>query len=398
VVAEHAPLISGALPYVGHRAIRNRGTVCGSLAHADPSAELPAVALALEARMIVAGSDGDRMVPAEDFFQGVFTADLSETELLRAVYVPAWSARSGWSVRELSRRHGDFAIVGLACAVELDEDGAFAKAALAYFGVAGRPTRVGEAEAVLVDVAQVQDVRRGREHGVQRLEPAADLHGSSSYRKHIAGLLARQCLAEAAERAADRAAGRTSEPSARTEPGHERRQPQDHPDGHGTEHTVDVAPRRHLADVLREELGLTGTHLGCEHGVCGACTVAVDGEATRSCLVLAVQVDGSEITTIEGLTEADGTRGLIQRAMWEKHAFQCAFCAPGFMMSMSTLLADNPAPKREEIKEVATRGTSAAATGYHSILEGATEAVAMLAEQRASSGEASDAANGAVSA
>jgi aerobic-type carbon monoxide dehydrogenase small subunit (CoxS/CutS family) len=165
----------------------------------------------------------------------------------------------------------------------------------------------------------------------------------------------------------------------------------------GTEHTVDVAARRHLADVLREELGLTGTHLGCEHGVCGACTVAVDGEATRACLVLAVQVDGSEITTIEGLTEADGTMGLIQRAMWEKHAFQCAFCAPGFMMSMSTMLAENPTPTREEIKE-GLSGNLCRCTGYHSILEGATEAVSMLAEQRASSGGASNDVNGAASA
>lgn len=202
-VAEHAPLIAGALPFVGHRAIRNRGTVCGSLAHADPSAELPAVALALDARMIVAGSDGDRMVPAEDFFQGVFTADLAETELLRAVQIPPWSGRSGWSVRELSRRHGDFAIVGLACAVELDEQGAFAKAALSYFGVAGRPTRVAEAEAALI--GQLPDEKLYAEAaGIVSsvLEPAADLHGSSSYRKHIAGLLAKQCLAEAAGRAA----------------------------------------------------------------------------------------------------------------------------------------------------------------------------------------------------
>jgi aerobic-type carbon monoxide dehydrogenase small subunit (CoxS/CutS family) len=165
----------------------------------------------------------------------------------------------------------------------------------------------------------------------------------------------------------------------------------------GTEHTIDVAARRHLADVLREELGLTGTHLGCEHGVCGACTVAVDGEATRACLVLAVQVDGSEITTIEGLTEADGTMGLIQRAMWEKHAFQCAFCAPGFMMSMSSILAENPSPTREEIKE-GLSGNLCRCTGYHSILEGATEAVAMLERERESGGGSADTANGAVSA
>jgi carbon-monoxide dehydrogenase medium subunit len=207
VVAEHAPLIAGALPFVGHRAIRNRGTVCGSLAHADPSAELPAVALALDARMIVTGSDGDRVVPAEEFFQGVFTADLSETELLRAVRIPAWSSRSGWSVRELSRRHGDFAIVGLACAVELDEEGAFAKAALSYFGVAGQPTRVAEAEAALIGQRPGEKLFADAAGIVSSvLNPAADLHGSSSYRKHIAGLLAKQCLAEAADRAATRAA------------------------------------------------------------------------------------------------------------------------------------------------------------------------------------------------
>lgn len=211
VVVEHAPLIAGALPFVGHRAIRNRGTVCGSLAHADPSAELPAVALALDARMIVTGSDGDRMVPAEDFFQGVFTSDLSETELLRGVRIPAWSARSGWSVRELSRRHGDFAIVGLACAVELDEQGAFAKAALSYFGVAGRPTRVAEAESALIGQRPGEKLYAEAAGIVSSiLQPAADLHGSSSYRKHIAGLLAKQCLAEAAGRAAG-AAGAASQ-------------------------------------------------------------------------------------------------------------------------------------------------------------------------------------------
>ncbi len=146
----------------------------------------------------------------------------------------------------------------------------------------------------------------------------------------------------------------------------------------GAEHTLAVQGRRHLAEVLREDLGLTGTHLGCEHGVCGACTVSVDGEAVRSCLVLAVQADGSEVTTIEGLTEADGTMGPLQRAMWDKHAFQCAFCAPGFLMTVSTMLAENPTPTPEEIKE-GLSGNLCRCTGYHSILEGVNEAVAQLA-------------------
>lgn len=149
----------------------------------------------------------------------------------------------------------------------------------------------------------------------------------------------------------------------------------------GAEHTLEVPARRHLAEVLREDLGLTGTHLGCEHGVCGACTVKLDGEAARSCLVLAVQADGAEVTTVEGLCEPDGSMGLVQRAMWDKHAFQCAFCAPGVMLTVDCLLADNPAPDTEEIKE-ALSGNLCRCTGYHSILEGVHEAVALLAATR----------------
>jgi carbon-monoxide dehydrogenase medium subunit len=203
VVAEHAPLVAGALPWVGHRAIRNRGTVCGSLAHADPSAELPAVALALDAQMVVVGADGDRIVSAKDFFQGVFTADLSETELLRGVHIPPRAPRTGWSLRELSRRHGDFAIVGVAGQVRLDAEGAFAAAALAYFGVAGQPVRVAEAEAALIG-RMPGDELYAEVAGIvsATLEPAGDLHGSSAYRKHVAGVLTRQALAEAVQRAA----------------------------------------------------------------------------------------------------------------------------------------------------------------------------------------------------
>lgn len=204
VVATFAPLVSGAMPYVGHRAIRNRGTVCGSLAHADQAAELPAVATALGAELIVQGADGQRRVSAADFFQGIFTTDLGETELLRAVHFPAWpTQRAGWSIKELSRRHGDFAMVGLASVLELDEAGAVSSASMAFFGVGGKPTRVDEAEKVLI--GQQPSAELFEEAGAlvsAALEPADDLHGSSAYRKHIAGVLTRRALAEAAERAA----------------------------------------------------------------------------------------------------------------------------------------------------------------------------------------------------
>src|ERR1700720_4357186 len=145
----------------------------------------------------------------------------------------------------------------------------------------------------------------------------------------------------------------------------------------GRDEELEVEARRTLADVLREDLGLTGTHLACEHGVCGACTVRVDGRAARSCLMLAVQADGTDVETVESLAE-DGVLHPIQQAMLENHAFQCAFCAPGFLMTIRCLLADNPTPTTAQIKEELS-GNLCRCTGYASILEGVAEAVAKLA-------------------
>lgn len=127
-----------------------------------------------------------------------------------------------------------------------------------------------------------------------------------------------------------------------------------------------VEPRMTLADFLREELGLTGTKLGCEHGVCGSCTVLWDGAAVRSCLVLAAQADGAKITTIEGLA-TDGTLHPVQQAFWEAHALQCGFCTPGMVLTAVALLAENPNPSEEEIRE-ALSGNLCRCTGYQNIV------------------------------
>ena len=112
----------------------------------------------------------------------------------------------------------------------------------------------------------------------------------------------------------------------------------------GDRHDVEVEPRRLLSDVLRQDLGLTGTHVGCEHGVCGACTVLLDGRPVRSCLLLAVSAQDGEITTVEGLANADGSLGPVQQAFAECHGLQCGFCTPGFVVSITALLRDNPNP------------------------------------------------------
>jgi carbon-monoxide dehydrogenase small subunit len=126
-------------------------------------------------------------------------------------------------------------------------------------------------------------------------------------------------------------------------------------------------PRRTLADFLRDDLGLTGTHLGCEHGVCGACTVLVNGEAVRSCLMFAVQADGQEVTTIEGLATG-GKLHPVQEAFWECHGMQCGFCTPGFVMSVYAFLQENPDPQEEEIRP-ALSGNLCRCTGYQNIVD-----------------------------
>lgn len=146
--------------------------------------------------------------------------------------------------------------------------------------------------------------------------------------------------------------------------------------------TIDarVEPRRTLSDFIRDDVGLTGTHLGCEHGVCGACTIMVDGRAVRACLMLAVQADGTEITTIEGLADGDELHP-IQQGMHDSHGFQCAFCAPGFVMTTLALLEQNPNPTSEEIRQELS-GNLCRCTGYHTILEGVERAVALMGEDR----------------
>jgi carbon-monoxide dehydrogenase small subunit len=148
----------------------------------------------------------------------------------------------------------------------------------------------------------------------------------------------------------------------------------------------EVEGRLTLADFLRQELGLTGTHLGCEHGVCGACTVLVDDRATRSCITLAVQMHGASIRTVEDLAP-DGKLGPIQRAFHERHALQCGFCTPGLLTTLTQFLADTPDPTEAEARE-ALSGNLCRCTGYKGIIEATLLAARYLAEARGAPTEA----------
>jgi len=155
----------------------------------------------------------------------------------------------------------------------------------------------------------------------------------------------------------------------------------------GVRHTAEVEPRKLLSDFLREDLNLTGTHVGCEHGVCGACTVLVNGRAARACLMFAVQANGAEITTIEGISAAGKVQGIaaavgelhpIQTAFHEAHGLQCGFCTPGFVVSPYAFLRDNPQPSEAEIRH-ALSGNLCRCTGYQNIIKAVKNAAAAMA-------------------
>jgi CO/xanthine dehydrogenase FAD-binding subunit len=201
LVRERCPLLADAMPQIGHVQIRNRGTVGGSLAHADPAGELPAVVAALGAELVLRSRRGERRLPPEQFFVGYLTTAAEPDELLVQTRVPAAAPRTGAAFLEVSRRHGDFALVGVAATLTLDEGGVCTACALALTGVGPTPVVPRDAARALVGAKPAPDAFEevGRRVAAG-LTPDSDLHASSEYRKHLAGVLTRRALARAAER------------------------------------------------------------------------------------------------------------------------------------------------------------------------------------------------------
>jgi carbon-monoxide dehydrogenase medium subunit len=201
VIATHLPVLSNAMTYVAHLAIRNRGTIGGSLSHADPAAELPMMAMLLDAELAVTSRSGRRTVAARDFFRGALTVDLADDEIVTEITLPKLPAGTGWGFEEVSRRSGDFALAAAAATLTV-KDGAIVEARVALTGMGSTPQRAPEAEALLVGHAldaalkqQMVDVVRAS------VEPHTDLHASADYRRHLVGVLAGRAVEAAWRRA-----------------------------------------------------------------------------------------------------------------------------------------------------------------------------------------------------
>ncbi len=201
IVREGWPLISECMPFVAHVQIRNRGTLGGSLSHADPAAELPAVMTALEANFVLRSKHATRTLAAKDFFVGTLTTATKPGELLTEVRVPALPPSTGWAFDELSRRRGDFALVGAAALVHLAPDGRIEWARLAFTGVGERPTRAHQTEQILRGQTPSEEVvRAAAAQSSIDLSPECDLHASADYRRDVAEVIARRALLKAIER------------------------------------------------------------------------------------------------------------------------------------------------------------------------------------------------------
>lgn len=202
LVAGRAPLLQEAVRWIGHPQIRNRGTIGGSLAHADPSAELPAVAAALDARFVLASARGERVLESQEFFTGYLTTALEPDEILTEVRFPPQPQGAGWAFLEVARRHGDFALAAVAVLLRADQDRRCSWARLVFTGVGPGPVRVPEAEALLEGrrLGGTEDGELSRVVS-ERLDPPSDIHATAEYRRHVAGVLAARAVLAAAQRA-----------------------------------------------------------------------------------------------------------------------------------------------------------------------------------------------------
>ena len=359
LVKRHAPMLAHAAETIGHYAIRQRGTIGGSLAHADPAAQLPLATLALDAEFALRSAAGTRTLSAGEFFLSVFTTALEPDELLAAIHVPVARPREGWGFRLFNRRAGDFAIVAVAATVARGEGTAIER--LRFADRRHRPGAGADRRSGAAGGCRHHSPRAGRRGLRQRWLRRSRSRTTKEYRSSFGVSWSNGSCAIRS----------TTHWSVRREYGtgaHHPRGQRRHLPRRLTE------PRRLLSDVLREDCGLTGTHVGCEHGVCGACTILFDGAPARACLIYAVQAEGHEITTIEGFA-ADGELSVVQQALHEEHGLQCGFCTPGIVVTMEAWLGEHPEPTEAEVRDALT-GNLCRCTGYHNIVAAILKAAA----------------------
>ena len=294
------------------------------------------------------------------------TSAVEPDEVLTAIRFTAWPARHGYAFVEFARRHGDFAIVSAAVLLTVDGAGKITRAAVTLGGMGTAPVRASELEQALIGTGAGHRVpARGlRElpqlRGARRRACAGVLPPASRHRDVAARSGKSVCARH--RQSIGAAMGQTRKIALTV---------------NGKRYEEEVEVRVTLADFIRHQLGLTGTHLGCEHGVCGACTILMDGLSARSCLMLAVQADGHDFLTVEGIAPSPDKLHPLQQAFHENHGLQCGFCTPGMLTTLIEFLRDNPDPTEQEVR-IAISGNLCRCTGYQNIVISALDAAKRL--------------------
>ena len=379
LVARDFSLLAQAAGYIGDPQVRNRGTIGGSMAHADPAADYSPVLVAAGARVVVRSRRGEREIPAREFFTNLMETALAPDEILVEVVVPKLGPARGAYAR-LHRLEGNFAIVNAAAIVSHDG------ARVALGGVGVTPVALDVSAELASGAGPEALAAVGRRVREACGDAPSDLNATADYRREMAALYAERALAIAAGNApsqkAPHAARNVSVASAP-------RKINAAAIGGGLRTAIELSingqPRRAevdnrmvLADLLREVIGLTGTHIGCGTGSCGACTVMLDGRTVKSCSVLAGDVDGCAVETIESLAADIHHLHPLQEAFVRHHGQQCGYCTPGMVMSALQLLRDHPNPDEQTIRH-GIAGNLCRCTGYQFIVNAISDAARALA-------------------
>ena len=286
----------------------------------------------------------------------MFSTDLAPDEILVEIELPASPPRTGWSFMEVAPRAGDYALMGVAALVTLDEQGKCQRAKLVYLNAGDGPVEAKEAAKLLEGGTpgdQLIESAAALASG-QEINPFGNVHTSPEFQRHLANVLTKKALKQAINARGGKSPMTQTIPVTVTV--------------NEKVYRREVEPRLLLSDFLRHDLGLTGTHVGCEHGVCGACTILFDGQSMRSCLIFAVQANGHNITTVEGLAKDKDNLHPLQQAFWEAHGLQCGYCTPGILMTLVPFLKENPDPTEDEIRH-ALSGNLCRCTGYQHIVD-----------------------------
>jgi xanthine dehydrogenase iron-sulfur cluster and FAD-binding subunit A len=375
-VREQLPLLAQALPFVGHYQTRNRGTLGGSVAHADPSAEIALVLATLAGEVELSSKRGRRWVPAQQFFQSALVTARRPDELITSLRWPTRRPTQRLAFTEFAVRSGDYAIVAVACVLDLHEDGAVHTVRFGFGGASDVPQIIGVPDInKQLDAKLIQTIALDAAAGIQC---RGDLLGSAAYRRQLAGVLASRAMTSASASsdphpeehagARPRASRRMATGNGSSAQGPESGRATINFTLNGRRVSAQAEPRMQVADLLRHVLHQTGTHVGCEHGICGACTILVDGRAVRSCLLFAAQIEGTSIVTVEGLANPGGELNDLQKSFRRHHALQCGFCTAGILVSATQFLTEHPDPSEHEVREMLS-GHLCRCTGYQPIVE-----------------------------